>query len=88
MTTIPKSKTNLNLTGPVDKAEVSNTYPKRGSVKLLNTNPDSVNCTCPSGCKKNYCVCLKAGTPCNSKCVCTSCENDLREEAAFRRRGQ
>jgi len=54
---------------------------KRHSVKLPNIIHESIHCTCPGGCKKKYCVCLKSGLPCNERCSCKDCENDNRAEA-------
>jgi len=63
---------------------------KRGSVKLSYSDPETIKCTCPRGnCKKKYCVCLKAGMPCDpSRCGCTDCENDNRLDAHHKRTHQ
>lgn len=67
---------------------------KRGSIKVV-ANPETpldtslIHCTCPRGnCKKKYCVCLKYGIECTTRCQCDSCENDTRPEAQKRRSDQ
>lgn len=57
-------------------------------MKLTTVAHEYIHCTCPSGCKKNYCVCLKAGARCNDNCHCAACENDNRPEAKVRRERQ
>ena len=50
--------------------------------------PERIRCTCARGrCAQKYCVCLKAGLPCDPKlCSCKCCENDDRNEAVERRK--
>jgi hypothetical protein len=58
----------------------------------MRAPPRLLGCRCrQSGCRRNYCVCFKAGLPCGVHCTCEGCENGTceahaRDEARARAR--
>ena len=63
-----QKKVEKEVVAPVGESAI-----KRGSVKLSNVPQEHLKCTCPRGCTKKYCVCLKAGVACAKGCDCKDC---------------
>ena len=66
------------ITNPKSKIKKFQTKTGRAPLKITPIKQLEVFCYCrKSNCKKEYCNCFKAKVPCNPKCGCYECSNNV-----------